>query len=228
MSKRRIVSLGESLNGAERFIPTKPFHPGPLKLEIKSIPNSTRVDGVPVDINAILAEEENGRSLITAAVLITWIAIWKWGAYISFFIVHTIDFIWTSIKNILGWGNEHYETTITWGHDHPHHGHKAHRHGLFNRHRHHHHHHHGHQHQSGWGHPPPGRKKWVYENKNLWHHPATKLFQQPTYQYLPHGKEYTMHGFDQHQAYKYIRNRNIMFKIFIYEFVYLLLKRAII
>lgn len=186
---------GPSFDEDERFNPSKPFHPGPLKLDIKSIKNSTRADSTGIAINS-LENEENGRSLLAAGIIFLWIWIWKWKATITFFIVHSLDFLWVSFKNLLGWGNEHYETTITLGNEHPprrrrifnyqpDHGWPGQAHG------------HGHQGHNGWE-----PERWVHKTKNAWHHPATNLFQQPTYQYLPYGGEYTLLGYDQHQAQK--------------------------
>ncbi|CAL8093700.1 unnamed protein product [Orchesella dallaii] len=188
------VVPGLSLDEEDRFDTAKPYHPGPLKLEIKAIKNSTRTDAI-ADVNNLVANEGNGRALFTTAILLSWVVAWTWKAFWSFIVVHGVDFLWTTIKNKLGYGNDSFETTITLGneHGHGHHGGQGQGHGQ------------------GWassyghqGHGPHGwSSKGVHRPFNRWHHPASHLFQQPTYQYLPHGKEYQLLGFDQKEALKY-------------------------
>lgn len=205
-----------SFDEVERFDSSKPYNPGPLKLEIKSIKNSTRTDITPLD-NLIL-NDGSGRSLITAAVLVSWMIGSSFKKLWSFIFVHGIDFLWTTIKNKLGYSDDHYETHVTLGSEHQH-DHKHVKHDL----KHtgwgwggwsHHISHHGWP-TVGHGWPTKGwsgsshGQGWHYHPKNVhkkpysWYHPASKLFEQPTIQYLPHGTEYTLYGYDQNQAYKY-------------------------
>jgi hypothetical protein len=50
-----------------------------------------------------------------------------------------------------------------------------------------------------------GSKKGTVKLGNALYHPASALYQQPTYQYSPGGKDYQLHGYDQHHAVKYAK-----------------------
>lgn len=87
----------------------------PVKLDIKTIKNSTRSDLVEY---AVANDEiETGRGLITYAILVSYAFFWTWRFIITFIIIYTIHHFWTHMHKTYGISNSMIEYYVKLGQD---------------------------------------------------------------------------------------------------------------
>jgi len=170
-----------------------PYHPSPLRLEIRSIKNATRNEFS--DRSGFIFEETARHAPgyldyppghINEGMLVSWFFELAWKAVKSYAFVYTAKAIFALIAYSLGLEDAYVDTHITLGNEarHPfeHYGSK-----------------------SGGSTHGSDKGKGTYSSKNAWYHPASVWYQQPSYQYHKGGTKYELHGYDQYQALKYAK-----------------------
>lgn len=117
-----ITRVGDEISsGKERRLDsnlTSVLHSGyrhPLKLDIKTIKNSTRTD--LVEYLVANDEVEAGRGLITYAILMSWAFFWTWRIIITIIIIYTLNYAWTYMRRTYGLSNDAVEYYVKLGQD---------------------------------------------------------------------------------------------------------------